>query len=327
MPEPTFGLFLNLGAQLAPDHAGVFDFALRQAELAEQLGYHDVWVTEHHFIDFGINSSALTLAAFLLGATRRLRVGTAVTLAPLYHPLQLAEQAAILDQASGGRFDFGIGRGGYLADFEAFGVDLARWDEEIDHTLETFTRAWAGPRPATPRPRTGSRPPLFAASTTPATLAKAAAVGAPLLHYFAAPAPARVKTEAAYAEHLPGPPPIHVHTLIALVADDEAKARERLREALTVSFRAGDQPSVPGASGRHGGLSREELAKGVAENALIGDPRKLADDLAAFIGATGARRLAFYMEAVGDQAATLSSVERFAGEVRPLIAAMEHLSI
>ena len=93
------------------------------------------------------------------------------------------------------------------------------------------------------------------------------------------------------------------------------------------AFRAGDQPSVPGASGRHAGLSREELAKGVAENALIGDPRKLADDLAAFIGATSARRLAFYMEAVGDQAATLSSIERFAGEVRPLIAAMEHLSI
>lgn len=110
----TFGLFINTGAQTGRTHADVFALALAQAELAESLGYHDVWVTEHHFIPFGINANALTLAGFLLGRTNRLRVGTAVTLAPLYHPLQLAEQVAILDQVSGGRLDFGIGRGGYL---------------------------------------------------------------------------------------------------------------------------------------------------------------------------------------------------------------------
>lgn len=322
MADLDFGLFLNLGAQLAPDHAGVFDFALRQADLAERLGYHDVWVTEHHFIDFGLNSNALALAAFLLGRTRRLRVGTAVTLAPLYNPLQLAEQAAILDQASGGRFDFGIGRGGYLADFQAFGVDMSRWDDEIDRTLETIQAAWSGERPINPSPRS-AKPPVFAATTTPSTLAKAARIGAPLLHYFATPPAARAKTEAAYAEHLTGPAPAHAHTLIAVVTDDEAAARARLREALTVSFRAGDHPTVPQAAGRHGKISREEMAAAVAESALVGDPRRVADDLSRFIGTTGAQRISFYMEAIDDQAATLNSIERFAGEVMPLIYTME----
>src|SRR5262249_52270379 len=99
----SFGLFLNCGAQVGRSDGEVFELVLEEARLAERLGYHDVWVTEHHFIPFGINPSALTLAAFLLGQTSRLRVGTAVTLAPLYHPLQLAEQAALLDQCSGGR--------------------------------------------------------------------------------------------------------------------------------------------------------------------------------------------------------------------------------
>ena len=110
----TFGLFSNMGAFPGLSHQEILDAAISYAEAAEQLGYHDVWVSEHHFIPFGICPSALTMAGFLLGRTRRLRVGTATTLVHLYHPLQLAEQAALLDQLSGRRFDFGIGRGGYL---------------------------------------------------------------------------------------------------------------------------------------------------------------------------------------------------------------------
>lgn len=84
---PDFGLFLNAGAQLGTSHKEVFALTLAQADLAERLGYRDVWVSEHHFIPFGINANALTLAGYLLGRTKNLRVGTAVTLAPLYHPM------------------------------------------------------------------------------------------------------------------------------------------------------------------------------------------------------------------------------------------------
>lgn len=188
MSELTFGLFLNAGAQIGADHRAVFDLVLAEAELAERLGYRDVWVTEHHFIDFGVNANALTLAGFLLGRTQRLRVGTAVTLAPLYHPVQLAEQAAILDQASGGRFDFGLGRGGYRRDFEVFDIDIARWDDEIENTARVLIDAWTGESVAsvsrwneffavrvTPRPYTQPHVPLFMATRPPSRWRRRAA--------------------------------------------------------------------------------------------------------------------------------------------------------
>lgn len=80
------GLFLNAGEFPGQSHTEIYDLLLAEAELAERLGYFDLWVTEHHFISFGINASALTAAAYLLGHTRTLQVGTAVALSPQYHP-------------------------------------------------------------------------------------------------------------------------------------------------------------------------------------------------------------------------------------------------
>jgi alkanesulfonate monooxygenase SsuD/methylene tetrahydromethanopterin reductase-like flavin-dependent oxidoreductase (luciferase family) len=234
-------------------HVEVFDRALHEAALAEDLGFHDVWVTEHHFIPFGINPSALAAAAFILGRTSRIRVGTAVTLAPLYHPIHLAEQAAVLDQLSGGRFDFGIGRGGYLRDFEVFGVDTARWDTEVAATMRVLLDAWSGevaaegphvafaPVRITPETRTKPHPPLFVASASPETLDLAAARGIPLMHYFAAPLEARLKVESAYTERVARsgwsqPFPEHIHTLICAVTHDERAMRQRLNENLDYSY-------------------------------------------------------------------------------------------
>ncbi|MEM7018265.1 MAG: LLM class flavin-dependent oxidoreductase [Pseudomonadota bacterium] len=105
--KPSYGIFLNMGANLGKTPEDVFQLTLEQAMLAEELGFHDLWLTEHHCIPFGINPSAITASAFLLGKTSRIRVGTAVTLSPLYHALEIAERTALLDQFSGGRFDLG----------------------------------------------------------------------------------------------------------------------------------------------------------------------------------------------------------------------------
>lgn len=327
----SFGLFLNCGGEVeGRTHTEVFTLALAQAELAERLAFHDVWVTEHHFIPFGVNPSALALASFLLGRTRRLRVGTAVTLAPLYHPLQLAEQAALLDQLSGGRFDFGIGRGGYLRDFVEFGIDVSRWDREVEATLEGLASAWSPTSDLMPRPFTRPHPPLYVASSTPATVECAAQLGAPLLHYFATPLDARMRVEAAYrtaaeragrdAEGV-----AHVHALITWVTADESAARERLGENLLRSFTAGDHPHVPQAGARHVGpdgrpLDRRTLAAFAAKGALVGTPAKLALDFARLRDQHGMRRFVLYMEPIGEPAEVLESVERFAKEVAPLLA-------
>ena len=70
--------------------------AVRSAEVAEEAGLDSVWLAEHHFVPYGVCPSAVTLAALLLGRTRRIRVGTAVSVLPTAHPVALGEQAALL---------------------------------------------------------------------------------------------------------------------------------------------------------------------------------------------------------------------------------------
>jgi alkanesulfonate monooxygenase SsuD/methylene tetrahydromethanopterin reductase-like flavin-dependent oxidoreductase (luciferase family) len=338
---PTFGVFLNLGAQLGPTPEAVFDLTRRQALAADDLGYHDLWLTEHHFIPFGINPSALTSAAFLLGLTRRLRVGTAVTLSPLHHPVDLAERTSLLDQWSGGRFDLGIGRGGYLRDYEILGIATNRWDTEPETTADTLIDIWRNSADAhaddgladvvaiEPPPRTRPHPPLFLGTSTAKGIACAARHSLALQHYFASPIQARLDVEAQYAKlhsELHGddaePTPDHLHTLIVVVADNEARARQQLTAALTESFIAGHHPVVPQAPERHVGpdgqpLDRAALAGYVAQGAIVGSPTAVVDALGTFITETGARRLGLYHEATADPHLTLSSLERFATDVAP----------
>lgn len=321
-----FGVLLNLGRGLADTPEGVFDLTLQQCDLAEELGYDDLWVTEHHFIDFGINPSALTTAGFLLGRTRRIRVGTAVVLSPLRHPVELAEQAALLDQLSGGRFDLGLGRGGYRRDFETLDIDFGRWDEEPRASAQRLLELWSDPRQSVaiqPPARTMPHPPLLLATSSSPGVEFAARNHIALQHYFATPVQQRIAVEAAYRDCRAGSGdvPDHLHTLIVIV-DETAGRREQLAAALRRAFRAGDHPHVPQAVNRHIGpdgkpAGPEAMAESVAANAIIGSPARVVDELGGFIDATGARRIAIYPEAIADPAVTLKSLEDFAEAVVP----------
>ena len=135
-----------MGAALGETPEDIFDSTLSQASLAEELHYDELWVTEHHFIRFGINPSALTTAAFLLGRTHTIRVGTSVVLSPLCHPVELAERTALLDHLSHGRFELGLGRGGYRRDYELLDIDFTRWDDEPQATATRLLDIWSTPR-------------------------------------------------------------------------------------------------------------------------------------------------------------------------------------
>lgn len=310
-----------MGAALGATAADVVDVTLTQAELAEDLGYDDLWVTEHHFIRFGINPSALTTAAFLLGRTRDIRVGTAVTLSPLCHPVELAERAALLDQLSGGRFELGLGRGGYRRDYEALDIDFARWNDEPHATVDRLLDLWASDGDIQPPPRTRPHPPLLMATTSESGLKVAAANGLALQHHFATPASARIKLEQRYREISGGVEPDHLHTVIAVV-DESAGAREKLAQALRQSFREGDHPHVPQAPPHHLGpdgtpLDSDQMAHLAAAAAIIGPVGQVVDELGDFIADTGARRIAVHHEAVGDPTATCASLRDFADYVIP----------
>src|SRR2546429_839738 len=107
-----FGPFFLMQRDEQWAEQAVYDSDVEQMLAAEALGYHSVWVAEHHFDDYDLCPAPQVLAAFLAARTRTLRLGMGVSLLPLHHPVDLAEQLAVLDVASGGRLDGGIRRGG-----------------------------------------------------------------------------------------------------------------------------------------------------------------------------------------------------------------------
>src|SRR5437762_10742548 len=100
----------------------------------DRTGYDAVWLAEHHFSSFSVCPSVHMMGVLAAARTTRLRIGTGVSLAPFYHPLRLAEEVALLDQVSGGRVNWGAGRGFARVEFENFGVPPDERSEE--HTSE-----------------------------------------------------------------------------------------------------------------------------------------------------------------------------------------------
>ena len=109
-----FGLILV--PQVRDGQPEPFDKLIEQIEYAEELGYHSVWLTEHHFSQYG-RASVPVLAAQAIARTSRIRVSTAVVVLPFNNPIRVAEDWATLDHISKGRVDVGIGRGNQPAVF------------------------------------------------------------------------------------------------------------------------------------------------------------------------------------------------------------------
>ncbi|MBO8199173.1 LLM class flavin-dependent oxidoreductase [Streptomyces smyrnaeus] len=136
-----------LGAQFPGQGQGeALERAVSTAEAAEEAGLADVWLAEHHFVSYGVCPSAVTLAALLLGRTRHIGVGTAVSVLPNAHPVTLGEQTALLHLLSQGRFTLGVGRGGPWVDLEVFGGGLKAFEEGFPEALDLLLRWLREPR-------------------------------------------------------------------------------------------------------------------------------------------------------------------------------------
>src|SRR5215813_6488218 len=106
------------------DLATVYGRALERIEIMDRTGFDAVWLAEHHFTTYSVCPSVHMVGTLAAARTKRLRIGTAVSLAALYHPLRLAEEVALLDMLSGGRVNWGAGRGFAPSEFNAFGVPV-----------------------------------------------------------------------------------------------------------------------------------------------------------------------------------------------------------
>ena len=145
-----FGLFGSAAARRGgpefDSSEGFRDFIDYNIE-AEALGFHSTFVVEHHFTGYGQVSATLNLLTWLGARTRRLRLGTAVLVLPWHNPVLLAEQAATLDLLSGGRLDFGIGKGYRYNEFAGFCVPMEEADARFDECLEVILKAWTADEP------------------------------------------------------------------------------------------------------------------------------------------------------------------------------------
>ena len=120
---------------------GFHDFIDFNVE-AEALGYHSTFLVEHHFTGWNQVSATLTLLTWLAARTTTLRLGTAVMVLPWHNPVILAEQAATLDLLSGGRLDFGVGKGYRYNEFTGFAIPIEEADARFEEALAVITKAW-----------------------------------------------------------------------------------------------------------------------------------------------------------------------------------------
>jgi len=178
-----FGMFHEFPSLPGRTESEAFDEALEQVDAAERLGLDVMWLAELHFEPRrSVLSAPLSIASAIAARTRRMKIGIAVQVLPLCHPLRLAEEAATVDQLSHGRLIFGVGRSGVAQTYEAYGVSYAESRDRFREILDIIEQAWTKPSfsydgkyhrfkdvAVVPKPYQKPVPPIRIAASTPDT--------------------------------------------------------------------------------------------------------------------------------------------------------------
>jgi alkanesulfonate monooxygenase SsuD/methylene tetrahydromethanopterin reductase-like flavin-dependent oxidoreductase (luciferase family) len=253
----------------------VYARALERMEIMDRTGYDAVWLAEHHFTGYSVCPSVHLMAAHIAERTRNLRIGTAVTLAAFYHPLRIAEEVALLDVLTGGRINWGAGRGFDPREFSIFGVPVKESAERFREAVEIVLAAWTNERlsfegrfhsyedvEVLPKPRQQPHPPTWVAATSPSAIEWAASRGLSILMDPHSPHGEIGRKLERYGEglekagHSMGDRQIPIGRLLA-VAETDAKAEEIARRGanwtvgayvgkeLLAAFRPGEKDVDP----------------------------------------------------------------------------------
>ena len=264
----------------------------RQGALAESWGYESFWLPENHFSPAGSRPPGdaipdpLMLLAAVAACTRSIRLATTSYLLPLRHPLQAAEQVAVLDRLSGGRVTLGVGRGYQPAMFSAFSVSRRDKRRIFKACVETMVQAWRGEPVVvgegesqsmvlSPLPVQRPHPPLWVAAFGPKALAQAGMLGMP---YLASPMEPLGRLRENYQRHAQAcdeagvPRPAEVPIMRTLFVSEDGVLLGRVREQLEASARA------LAASGLRQGMSPS-----ADDWAIVGEPNEVTDKVAAYV--------------------------------------------
>ncbi len=190
-----FGLFSHIPWPEGTDQKQILEELTDEAQVGEALGFVGMWMAEHHFTRYGLGASSLLLASYIAARTTTIRLGTAVLVPPLHHPIRLAEDIATLDLISGGRLDLGFGRGSADSEYRGYGVDRDESQGRFQETINAIKGLWTTSNYSfngeyvkidkanlVPRPLQQPHPPIYIAATrTPTTLQFLASSGHPLI--------------------------------------------------------------------------------------------------------------------------------------------------
>jgi alkanesulfonate monooxygenase SsuD/methylene tetrahydromethanopterin reductase-like flavin-dependent oxidoreductase (luciferase family) len=306
-----FGMFHQFPALPGRSDADGFAEAFAQIDAAEELGLDVMWLAELHFDpQRSLLSAPLSIASAVAARTRRIRIGIAVQVLPLCHPLRLAEEAATVDQISHGRLIFGVGRSGLPRTYEDYGVSYAESRDRFIEVLDIVEQAWSQPAvnyegkyysfkgmAVTPRPFQQPLPPIRIAAASPDTYPAVGERGLPIFinarhGSFDEFAPAIRDYRAAYkaAGHSGrGRVYLRVPTYLAETA---ARAREEPRESLMHFYREqterlrdsmarGGTRAIEGRAERLRRLENLTYDEALAGQVLVGTPDSVADRLRA----------------------------------------------
>jgi len=297
---------------------------------AEALGFTSTFLVEHHFTGWTQVSATLNLLTWLAARTRTLRVGTAVMVLPWHNPVLLAEQAATLDLLSGGRLDFGIGKGYRANEFNGFSIPIEESEARFDEALEIIVRAWTATERFSHRgrfwtfndiivePPTAQKPhpPIWMGAGSPASIKKVAARGFNLLlDQYASPAALGERIElfkkeiAALGRRFD---PMEVAVARDLyVAKNQADKEAALARHLESSNRTLEVSRSAAQQGGSHILSYASSPLGTEANTLYGTPDEISEKLEA-LRAAGVTYVLFNIPA-----GSRESLQRLARDILP----------
>ncbi|MFZ3234670.1 MAG: LLM class flavin-dependent oxidoreductase [Stellaceae bacterium] len=305
---------------------------------AEALGFHSVFLVEHHFTGFGQISATLGFLTYLAAKTTRIRLGTAVLVLPWHNPALLAEQAATLDLLSNGRLDLGIGKGYRWGEFHGFSMPMDEAAARYDEAVEFLRKAWTatgrfshhGERwhyediVIEPAPVQKPHPPLWVGAQSAASVRKAAEGGFNLLLGQAGSPELVAENIGIYRKAVEAQgrvfDPMTVGLTRALHIANTPAERAAAHELRMTFMRnvqqlslspTGDSPSL-GRPRR--ALSAEEMHRATETDALIGTPEEIVGRLKR-LQAGGVE----YVMVI-DVGGSLASLRTFARKIMPELA-------
>jgi alkanesulfonate monooxygenase SsuD/methylene tetrahydromethanopterin reductase-like flavin-dependent oxidoreductase (luciferase family) len=337
-----FGFFDQLPCAEGFTEAQRFADIMTQIELGDELGFDTVWLGELHFSRaFSILASPLMVLAAAAQRTRRIRLGTAVTLLPMHNPVKIAEDAATADILSGGRLELGVGRGTAPLHYAGYDIPMAQSRERFDEAIEFILGTWksehfthhgkyfhADDLSVIPRPLQQPHPPIRVAANSPDTFPFAAGRQLPI---FATPLinpPDKLKEGlGVYRGPLPNGDvalafPVHVADSRAQArADTEASLMRFLHEA-ALRLRPLRGADIKSFEAFHQVLARIESVKFEdmdREMGVFGDPDYCIERVHALQAEYGMAEFICYFNQGGimDPALVRQSMTRFATEVMP----------